>query len=67
MSSRRFIEQIQHQSAPEICSNPMYQICNGIGSIDDHNSFTCQVRSKDDKALLEQDKLDKGFEPELGK
>ena len=42
------------------------QVYDGAGSVDDHESFTCRVRKKDDKALLEQDKLDKRFEPKLG-
>jgi Tannase and feruloyl esterase len=61
------VAQVSATRTRKICKYPDVQTYNGIGSIDDHNSFTCQVRKKDDKALLEQDKLDKAFEPKLGK
>lgn len=61
-----FVAQVSATRTRKICKYPNVQVYNGSGSIDDHNNFTCQVRHKDDRALLEQDELDKRFEPKNG-
>jgi len=58
------VAQVTPTRTRKICKYPDVQVWNRIGSIDDHNSFVCQVRKKDDKELIEQDKIDKAFETE---
>ena len=58
--------QVNPTRTRKICKYPDVQVYSGTGSIDDHTSFTCQVKKKDDKALIDQDKLGKEFEPKLG-
>jgi hypothetical protein len=47
----------------KICQYPDVQVYNGTGSTDDQANFTCQVRHRDDRELLAQDKLDVEFKP----
>jgi hypothetical protein len=56
------VAQVSSTRTRKICKYPDVQVYNGSGSIDDHNSFTCETRRKDDRALLEQDELDKRYE-----
>src|SRR5262245_26843267 len=58
------VAQVSSTRTRKICKYPDVQVWNRVGSIDDHHSFICQVRRKDDKELLEQDKIDKEFETE---
>jgi hypothetical protein len=60
------LAQVSATRTRKICKYPHVQVYDGSGSVADHESFTCRVRKKDDQALLEQDKLDKRFEPKLG-
>jgi hypothetical protein len=56
------VAQVSLTRTRKICKYPNVQVYNGSGSIDDHNNFTCEVRRRDDRALLEQDELDKRYE-----
>ena len=55
--------QVSPTRTRKICKYPDVQVYTGSGSIDDHNSFTCQVRQYDDRDLLQQDRLDGSFDP----
>jgi hypothetical protein len=57
------VAQVNPTRTRKICKYPDVQVYNGSGSTDDQNNFTCQPRNKDDKELLDQDELDKRFEP----
>jgi Tannase and feruloyl esterase len=63
VAPEHLVAQVSPGRTRKICKYPDVQVYNGSGSTDDHNNFTCQVRNKDDKELLEQDELDKRFEP----
>jgi hypothetical protein len=56
------VAQVSANRTRKICKYPDVQVYNGSGSTDDQNNFTCQVRNKDDKELLDQDELDRRFE-----
>jgi hypothetical protein len=56
------VAQVSSSRTRKICKYPDVQVYNGSGSIDDQSNFTCQVRNKDDKELLDQDELDRTFE-----
>ena len=58
------VAQVSPTRTRKICKYPDVQVYGGAGSVDDHNSFTCQVRKKDDKDLLAQDELDNQFLPD---
>jgi feruloyl esterase len=49
----------------KVCKYPDVQVYSGSGSTDDQNNFTCQVRDKDDRFLLELDRLDRRFESSM--
>jgi hypothetical protein len=59
------VAQVSPTRTRKICKYPDVQVWNGFGSIDDHTGFACKARKKDDKPLLEQDKIDKQFETKL--
>jgi hypothetical protein len=46
----------------KICMYPNVQVYNGSGSTDDEASFSCEEQNKDDKQLLEQDRIAKRFD-----
>jgi hypothetical protein len=58
------VAQVSPTRTRKICMYPNVQVYKGSGSIDDHNNFTCEVRNKDDKDLLEQDELARRFLPD---
>jgi hypothetical protein len=58
------VAQVTSTRTRKICKYPDVQAYQGSGSTDDQANFTCQSRNKDDKDLLEQDELDKRFEPD---
>jgi hypothetical protein len=57
------VAQVNPTRTRKICKYPDVQVYSGSGSTDDQNNFTCQERNKDDKELLDQDELDRRFEP----
>jgi len=56
------VAQVSPTRTRKICKYPDVQVYIG-GDINDHNNFTCEVRHHDDRELLDQDELDKRFEP----